>query len=128
MMAESSPGFQKRFIHNMDLFFKAVTIQARDRAAGVIPDLMDYIAVRRDTSGCKPSWALIEYANGLDLPDEVMEHRIIQSLDDAANDLVSWSNVSIHSGLFTLLRFSFSTFSRTSSRTTANRPQATRTI
>jgi len=28
----------------MDLFFKAVTIQARDRAAGIVPDLEDYIA------------------------------------------------------------------------------------
>jgi len=27
----------------MDLFFKAVTIQARDRAAGVIPDLDEYV-------------------------------------------------------------------------------------
>jgi len=94
IMAESTPGFQKRFIHTMDLFFQAVTTQARDRAAGAIPNLEDYLAVRRDTSGCKPSWALIEYANGLDLPDEVMEHPIIQSLDDAANDFVSWSNVS----------------------------------
>ena len=79
----------------MDLFFKAVAIQARDRAADVVPDLEDYIAVRRDTSGCRPCWVLIEYAYGLDLPDEVMEHPIIQGLDDATNDLVAWSNVSI---------------------------------
>ena len=79
----------------MDLFFKAVAIQARDRTTGVVPGLEDYIAVRRDTSACKPSWALIEYANGLDLPDEVMEHQTIQSLDEAANDFVTWSNVSI---------------------------------
>ena len=92
-IAEGSPGSQKRFIHTMDLFFKAVTIQAHDRATGIIPDLEDYIGVRRDTSGCKPCWALIEYSNGLDLPDEVMEHHIIQSLDEAANDLVTWSNV-----------------------------------
>jgi len=91
-IAEGSPGSQKRFVHTMDLFFKAVTIQARDRAAGVIPDLEDYIVVRRDTSGCKPCWALIEYANGLDLPDEVMEHPTIQGLDEATNDLVAWSN------------------------------------
>ena len=111
----------------MDLFFKAVTIQARDRAAGVIPDLEDYIVVRRDTSGCKPCWALIEYANGLDLPDEVMEHPTIQSLDEATNDLVTWSNVSIRTSLSTLLRFSLATFPRISSRTIVNRPKATRT-
>ena len=109
----------------MDLFFKAVAIQARDRAADVVPDLEDYIAVRRDNSGCKPSWALIEYAYGLDLPDEVMEHPIIQSLDEATNDLVTWSNVSSRLRLFTFFQFSLPTFSRTSFRTTANRPKAT---
>lgn len=94
----------------MGLFFKAITVQARDRAAGVIPDLEDYIAVRRDTSGCKPCWALIEYASGLDLPDEVMEHPIIQSLDEATNDLVTWSNVSIEMGSFAFLHFSLRRF------------------
>jgi len=126
-MAEGSPGFQKRFIHTMDLFFKAVAIQARDRAAGVVPGLEDYIVMRRDTSSCKICWTLIEYANGLDLPDEVVEHRTIQNLDEATNDLVTWSNVSIDAGSFTSLWFSFSTFSRTSSRTIANRPKATHT-
>ena len=126
-MAEGSPGFQKRFIHAMDLFFKAVAIQARDRAAGVVPDLEDYIVMRRDTSSCKICWTLIEYANGLDLPDEVMDHPIVQSLDEATNDLVTWSNVSIYTGSFMFLRFSFSTFFRISSHTTVNRPKATHT-
>ena len=126
-MAEGSPGFQKRFIYTMDLFFKAVAVQARDRATGVVPDLEDYIVMRRDTSSCKICWTLIEYANGLDLPDEVMDHRIIQNLDEAANDLVTWSNVSIYTESFRSLRFSLLTFSRTSSRTIVNRPKATRT-
>lgn len=77
-----------------DLFFQAVTIQATDRKEGIIPDLESYIAVRRDTSGCKPCWALIEYANGLDIPDDVMEHSVMANLDQATNDLVTWSNVS----------------------------------
>ena len=95
LIAGGSPGVQNRFVHTMDLFFRAVTIQARDRASGIIPDLEDHIVVRRDTSGCKPSYAMIEYANGLDLPDEVMEHPIIQSLEEATNDLVALSNVRI---------------------------------
>lgn len=76
----------------MDFFFQAVHVQANDRTKGVVPDLESYISLRRDTSGCKPCWALIEYANNLDIPDEVMEHPIIQSLGEAANDLVTWSN------------------------------------
>ncbi|XP_006463368.1 hypothetical protein AGABI2DRAFT_208101 [Agaricus bisporus var. bisporus H97] len=88
----SSPGTQQRFIETMDFFFQSVTQQALDRANGVIPDLDSYIALRRDTSGCKPCWALIEYANNLKIPDEVMDHPTILALGEAANDLVTWSN------------------------------------
>lgn len=77
----------------MELFFDAITTQARSRATRDIPDVEDYINVRRDTSACKPCWVLIEYAGGLDLPDEVMEHPIIQNLEEAANEFISWSNV-----------------------------------
>ena len=89
----ASPGTQARFIETVDLFFQAVSQQARDRALGVVPDLESYIELRRDTSGCKPCWALIEYANNLDIPDEVMQHPVVQSLGQAVNDLVTWSNV-----------------------------------
>ena len=93
MITDSPPGPLKRFLQTMELFFEAITIQSRSRTTGVIPDLEDYIALRRDTSACKPCWVLIEYAGGLDLPDEVTEDPVVRSLEDAANDLVSWSNV-----------------------------------
>ena len=80
-------------METMDFFFQAVTQQALDRANGVVPDLDSYIALRRDTSGCKPCWALVEFAYNLDLPDEVMEHPTIVALGEATNDLVTWSNV-----------------------------------
>lgn len=60
MVLTASAGTQQRFIETIDLFFQAVTQQASDRDAGIVPDLESYIALRRDTSGCKPSWALIE--------------------------------------------------------------------
>ncbi|KZP15764.1 terpenoid synthase [Athelia psychrophila] len=91
-LSTSSRGSQQRFVETFDFFFQAVTQQAKDRAEGTIPDLRSYIALRRDTSGCKPCWALIEYANNLHLPDHVMEHPVIRSLGEAANDLVTWSN------------------------------------
>lgn len=77
----------------MDLFFIAVAKQSDDRANGRIPDLESYITVRRDTSGCKPCFALIEYAARIDLPDEVMSHPVIMAMEEATNDLVTWSNV-----------------------------------
>ncbi|KAF7325813.1 Terpene-synth-C domain-containing protein [Mycena kentingensis (nom. inval.)] len=92
MILTAAPGTQQRFISTFDMFFQSITTQAEDRARGIMPDLQSYIELRRDTSGCKPSFALIEYANNLDIPDEVMEHPLLESLTEAANDLVTWSN------------------------------------
>ncbi|KAJ4478458.1 terpenoid synthase [Lentinula aciculospora] len=89
---DAGPGCQARFKENLGLFFEAINIQAIARDAGVIPDLESYIGVRRDTSGCKPCWALIEYALGIDLPDFVVEDPIIITLNQSTNDLVAWSN------------------------------------
>ena len=77
----------------MELFFKAVAQQASDRMHDEIPDLESYISCRRDTSGCKPCFQLIEYSGGYALPDEVVQHPLVQSLEEATNDLVTWSNV-----------------------------------
>ncbi|KAF9556003.1 terpenoid synthase [Agrocybe pediades] len=89
---DCGPGVQARFKETLELFFEAVNVQAKARDEGIIPDLESYIDVRRDTSGCKPCWALIEYALGIDLPDFVVEHPVIRALNQGTNDLVTWSN------------------------------------
>ncbi|TFY74596.1 hypothetical protein EWM64_g9415 [Hericium alpestre] len=89
---DARPGVQARFKESMRLFFDAVERQARDRAAGDVPDLESYIEVRRDTSGCKPVFDLIEYSLGFELPAEVITHPVVVALNQGANDLVTWSN------------------------------------
>lgn len=79
----------------MSSFFEAIAQQARDRARGDVPSLEEYVALRWDTSGCKPCFALIEYAAGFDLPDVVASHPGIRALEEAANACISWSNVGI---------------------------------
>ncbi|TFK54635.1 terpenoid synthase [Heliocybe sulcata] len=91
---EAGPGVQARFKESLELFFEAVHQQAQDRDADIIPDIESYIDVRRDTSGCKPVFDLMEYALGIDLPDEVVENPVIKALNQGTNDLVTWSNVS----------------------------------
>ncbi|KAG1725836.1 isoprenoid synthase domain-containing protein [Suillus lakei] len=86
------PGCTKRFIHAMDLFFIAVTQQLDDYAEGRTLDLQSYITMRRDTSCCKPSFALAEYAAQIDLPDEVVSHPVIMAMEEATNDHISWVN------------------------------------
>jgi len=76
------------------MFFEAVHQQAHYRVEGIVPDLDNYIEMRRETSGCKPVFDLIEYSLDLELPDAVMEHPVIVALNHGANDLVTWSNVS----------------------------------
>jgi hypothetical protein len=78
----------------MNTYFEAVHQQALYRASGFIPDLGTYIEMRRETSGCKPVFDLIEYSLDLELPDAVVEHPVIVALNNGANDLVTWSNVS----------------------------------
>jgi len=89
---DCKPGANARFIETLEMFFEAVNLQAKARDENVVPDLESYIDIRRDTSGCKPCWALIEYALDIDLPDFVIEHPIIEALGQGANDLVTWSN------------------------------------
>ncbi|KAG0707378.1 isoprenoid synthase domain-containing protein [Suillus ampliporus] len=89
----AGPGCTERFIHTMGLFFIAAIKQADDRAKGLIPDLGPYIAVRQDTSGCKPIFSFIEYANRIDLPNEVTSHPVIMTMEEATNDLITWSNL-----------------------------------
>ncbi|KAI0820240.1 terpenoid synthase [Trametes gibbosa] len=86
---DAKPGPQARFKETLELFFEAVHQQARDRDAGIILDLEPYISVRRDTSGCKPVFDLIEYSMDIDLPEFVVEHPIIKALNQGANDLVT---------------------------------------
>ncbi|KAI0306699.1 isoprenoid synthase domain-containing protein [Multifurca ochricompacta] len=89
---DCAPAVQQRFKSSMQMFFQAVHQQALFRANGVIPDLETYIDMRRDTSGCKPVFDLIEYSLDLELPDVVVEHPVIMALNQGVNDLVTWSN------------------------------------
>ncbi|KAK7038245.1 terpene cyclase [Favolaschia claudopus] len=89
---DAGPGTQARFKETLELFFEAVNVQAQMRDTDCVADLESYISLRRDTSGCKPCWALIEYALDIDLPDFVVEDPIIMALNQSTNDLVTWSN------------------------------------
>lgn len=63
-----------------------------NRAKGHIHDLESYTALKRDLTGCKSCFALMEYAARIDLPDEIVSHPVIMAMEDAASDYVAWSN------------------------------------
>ncbi|KAG1868648.1 isoprenoid synthase domain-containing protein [Suillus subluteus] len=66
----AGPGCTERFIHGSETFFAAVAKQ----------------------SGCKSCLALIEFVAGIDLPDEVMSHPVVKSLECATTDHVAWND------------------------------------
>ena len=78
----------------MEMYFDAQCLEADSID---VPDLESYIHFRRDASGCKSCFTLIEYANGLNLPDKIFEDPVICTLQETANDIVSWSNVGLSS-------------------------------
>jgi Terpene synthase family 2, C-terminal metal binding len=111
----------------MQMFFQAVQQQALFRANGTVPDLEAYIDMRRETSGCKPVFDLIEYSLDLELPDAVIEHPVIAALNEGANDLVTWSNVSCNLLASSIFPHLLKPSLRTCSRTTSSNLAATRT-
>ena len=77
--------------------------QAAYRDRDVIPSVDSYIALRRETSALHPCFVFVEFAARTDLPDEVFYHPVLSTMELAANDWVSWTNVS---DINTMLSFS----------------------
>ncbi|KAG2081473.1 isoprenoid synthase domain-containing protein [Suillus cothurnatus] len=86
------PGCTERFIHTMDLWFISAAKEWTTAPRDISMMLNLTIELRRDLSGCKSCFALIEFANQIDLPEEVVSHPVIKALEEATNDFVSWSN------------------------------------
>ena len=93
-MRDCAPTVQQRFKSNVQTFFHSVQQEASFRTLGLVPDLETYMEMRRNTSACKLVFDLIEYSLDLELPDDVIEDPIIMALNQGANDLVTWANVS----------------------------------
>lgn len=63
-------------------------MQVSDRLGNRLPSLEEMLAIRRNSAGCRPLYPLVEYAHGLQLPDEVFDNPSIQELEDLGVDMV----------------------------------------
>jgi len=73
-------------------YTQSVVDQAADRTHKYIRTVDEYLEIRRDTIGAKPSFAILE--TGLNLPDEAVRHPIIDELSIVAIDMILLGNVS----------------------------------
>lgn len=88
-----SPGAHclKHFIHDFDTYTAAVVREADDRSKRRYRSFEDYLSIRRDSSGCLPSFALCEF--GLNLPEEAFHHPRMAALREQGTDLIAIGNV-----------------------------------
>ncbi|KAI1498321.1 terpenoid synthase [Biscogniauxia marginata] len=86
----STKTFQRRFLKTWEEFLHGTAQQAEDRGRSYIRDFNSYIEVRRRTVGTLPSFRILEMA--MNIPDDIMEHAIIQELELLATDLTIFTN------------------------------------
>ena len=82
----------ERFISDFDTYTNAVILEAEDRTVGRLRTVNEYIILRRDTCGAKPTFSF--FGLGLNIPDIVFEHPLVMSLIEDAADLIAVTNVS----------------------------------
>ncbi|MCJ1269585.1 hypothetical protein MMC22_009477 [Lobaria immixta] len=90
--ASSSPILQQRF---NDIFIEYATAAVKQtgiRERRTCPSVEEYIALRRCTGAVEVCFLLVEYMLEIEVPDIAWRHPIIQSLREAANDIVLWGN------------------------------------
>ena len=97
MIGKASFNCQKHFVKTCADYINAVSKEAELRECTNVLDIDSYIKLRRQNSGVEPSYALIEYVHGLDLPDEVFENPVFTRLYWIGVDLVCLANVSFPS-------------------------------
>jgi hypothetical protein len=82
----------KMFVKGFELYMKSMVQEAKDRESKHIRPVDEYLQLRRQTFGAYTGIALIAF--GLELPEDVFSHPVMQSMLLAAMDLLCISNVS----------------------------------
>ncbi|KAH8817571.1 terpenoid synthase [Flagelloscypha sp. PMI_526] len=82
----------KRFERRWREFVDALIIQAQRHAEGYICTPEEYMCARRDNFGTYQCFALLEQSLQLNLPDEAIDHPLLQSLYKDTTDMLILSN------------------------------------
>ncbi|KAH7344353.1 terpene synthase metal binding domain-containing protein [Pyrenochaeta sp. MPI-SDFR-AT-0127] len=88
----SSIGTQRRFACAMQNYTSGVAEHVEHFTTNHIPSLQEMLQTRQLSVGVAPLYHLVEYAHGIQLPDEVFEHPVIQALERLGADFVILSN------------------------------------
>lgn len=112
----SSSHTQKRFVDTYNECINAVVLRVQDRDRGHTRTGEEYFAIRRNTIGIRPTFALLEAY--IDLPQEVIDHPIMAELRKCVTDILLLSNVRV---IMLLITHSDTVHLRTYTRMTSNK-------
>ena len=90
--ATASPMAERHFIDTMQQYVDSVVQEAETRDSERLLTIDEYKTLRRHTSACLPSFALMEL--DLDFPEEVYRHPLVEKLRELALCSVYALNVS----------------------------------
>ena len=91
VVGEDIPAME-RFISDFDAYTNSIILEAEDRVAGHLRTVNDYMILRRDTCGAKPTFSF--FGLGLNIPSVVFDNPLMISLIENATDLIAITNVS----------------------------------
>ncbi|MBT2422740.1 glutamate dehydrogenase [Streptomyces sp. ISL-22] len=80
----AGPVQNRRFHHAHRAWLTGVQWQIGNRATGHMPDLDEYLAMRLHSAGGEPTYAMLEIANGLDVPEREMDSPAVCALTEMA--------------------------------------------
>jgi hypothetical protein len=84
--------WRHRFQLHLFEYFRAYVWQAAHRSQKQVPDLEDFLRMRRDAGAIMPSFDLIELVEGTALPTGLYYSRTYQRMLIAAANVVCWTN------------------------------------
>lgn len=87
----ASQSSQHHFLDSMTAYLHAIVPEAEDRDHSHCRSIDDYLKLRRDTCGARPSFAI--YEMGMEFPDEVFYHPMIVELRQCIVELILIDNV-----------------------------------
>ena len=73
-------------------FATAIGVQVENSARAFIPTPMEVLEIRRASAGSWALFVLMEYAEEIQLPQEVFDHPAIKQMEDSANDQILITN------------------------------------
>ncbi|KAL2844769.1 terpene synthase metal binding domain protein [Aspergillus pseudoustus] len=92
-IVRASPvGTQRRFAKAMHDYCMGSLAQVQNASRKKFPSIEEMLALRRQSAGVAPLFALVEYAHKLDIPDFVFETKSIREIERIGVDFVLIQN------------------------------------